>query len=136
MIMAIAAKAEFAKFLIGEPPGVESRRRVGRPTIISPEIGRRLVEMVDRERHLIDSRRVPSDRKYGDRCTDTDAIRSLMNRLHRSRLLSEGLNDSEVGSRVAAFAASAEFTRRLRSHKARLSRLRRQLPARRPVPRR
>jgi hypothetical protein len=105
--------------------GTVTPQKVGRPQAVSPALENRLVQRVDGRKRAIDRRLVDCDRRYGDRCTDADAIRSLMRDMYRERLIKGGLPPATAQRCVEEFATSPTFTQRFNSHKVRLSRYRR-----------
>ena len=116
---------ERAERLGFRPPDFLINEAFGRPKVVTRAVETRLADLVDAEKRAIDHQQIRFDTRYGDKCTDADGLRSLMCRLGRARLLHEGANRIEAARRVDHFAASAEFEKRLRSHKVRLSTFRR-----------
>jgi hypothetical protein len=114
------------KFLI-PTAATDTASGVGRPRVITGEIEKLLVRHIDREKHDINRRAIHMDRKYGDFCTDSDALRSFMLRQYARRLRANGLEAAEADRRAHEFAGTPTFARRFRSNKIALSRARRHL---------
>ena len=98
----------------------------GRKKTLTPEALHVLDQHVETRQQEIDNGTVRFENRYGDSCSDADAIRSFARDEYRRRLIEEeGTDPAQADQIVEAYARTPEFARHVTSYKVALSQLRR-----------
>src|SRR5215203_1304954 len=80
--------------------------RPGRPRLLGDDLNDRLLRAINVCKSQINRGHVVFPRRYGDKCTDSDALRSLILRQYRRDLKLDGLTRPEIEVQVQRYRHS------------------------------